>query len=220
VGRDLDVSLFDTALHNLNYLATWYLARGHRQDRIARSGHPSLTPSQLYRTADGWIFVMCNKEKFWPILCDGIGRPDLASDPRFVDFAARLAHRDTLTEVLDAAFSTRSTAAWMERLGGRAPVAPVNDIAQALANPFVTDERGSIGMTATEDGAEVPLLRGPIRYGGAPALQAGPRLGRDTRAVLAGLGYDAETLDALLARGVVAETAAPPRPGQQEEQTP
>jgi crotonobetainyl-CoA:carnitine CoA-transferase CaiB-like acyl-CoA transferase len=70
VGRDLDVSLFDTALHNLNYLATWYLARDHRQERVARSGHPSLTPSQLYRTSDGWLFVMCNKAKFWPILCE------------------------------------------------------------------------------------------------------------------------------------------------------
>src|SRR5690606_5815585 len=90
-GRDIDVSLFDTALHNVGYLAAWYLNRGHVQERVARSGHPSLTPSQLYRTRDGWLFVMCNKERFWPIFCRDIGRPELANDPRFVDFRARLA---------------------------------------------------------------------------------------------------------------------------------
>jgi crotonobetainyl-CoA:carnitine CoA-transferase CaiB-like acyl-CoA transferase len=56
-GRDLDVSLFDTALQNLAYLATWYLNSGHVQGREPRSAHPSLVPSQLYRTADGFIFI-------------------------------------------------------------------------------------------------------------------------------------------------------------------
>ena len=84
-GRDVDVSLFDVALHNLNYLAAWYFNGGHRQGREPRSAHPSLTPSQLYRTRDGWIFVMCNKEKFWPLFCDKLGRPELAADPRFRD---------------------------------------------------------------------------------------------------------------------------------------
>jgi succinate--hydroxymethylglutarate CoA-transferase len=65
-GRDIDVSLFDVALHNTSYLATWYLNEGVNQSRLPRSAHPSLTPCQLYKTADDWIFLMCNKEKFWP----------------------------------------------------------------------------------------------------------------------------------------------------------
>ena len=102
VGRDIDVSLFDCALQNLNYLATWYLNEGHKQGREPRSSHPSLTPSQLYRTRDGYIFIMCNKEKFWPVFCDMIGRPDLAADPNFRTFKDRLANREKLTVVLDA----------------------------------------------------------------------------------------------------------------------
>ena len=94
-GRDVEVSLFDTALSNLNYLATWFLNEGHAQGREPRSAHPSLTPSQLYRTADGWIFIMCNKQKFWPVLCAKLGRPDWADDPRFATFKARLANRAT-----------------------------------------------------------------------------------------------------------------------------
>lgn len=57
MGRDIDVSLFDVALHNLSYLATWYLATGDVQKRLPRSAHPCITPSQLYPAVDGWIFI-------------------------------------------------------------------------------------------------------------------------------------------------------------------
>src|ERR1700712_830246 len=113
VGRDVDVNLFDTALSNLNYLAAWYLNEGHNQGREPRSAHPSLTPSQLYRTQDGWIFIMCNKQKFWPALCEKIGRPEWSDDLRFADFKSRLANRAVLTELLDEALMTRTTAAWL-----------------------------------------------------------------------------------------------------------
>ena len=103
VGRDVDVSLFDTALANLNYLAAWFLNGGHAQGREPRGAHPSLTPSQLYRTADGWIFIMCNKQKFWPVLCEKLGRPEWSDDPRFASFKARLENRAELTRLLDAA---------------------------------------------------------------------------------------------------------------------
>ena len=56
-GMDLDTSLFDVALHNLNYPGTWFLNGGVVTGRLPRSAHPSLTPSQLYRTRDGWIFI-------------------------------------------------------------------------------------------------------------------------------------------------------------------
>src|SRR5260370_13264756 len=100
-GRDLDVSLFDTALQNLAYLATWYLNSGHAQGREPRSGHPSLVPSQLYRTSDGFIFIMCNKEKFWPVLCERLGRPEWAADPRFRSFKDRPANREEVNPRAD-----------------------------------------------------------------------------------------------------------------------
>src|SRR3990170_2441546 len=60
-GRDIDVSLFDIALFNTSYVATWYLNEGVVTRRLPRSAHPALTPCQLYRTRDGWIYLMCNK---------------------------------------------------------------------------------------------------------------------------------------------------------------
>ena len=58
MGRDIDVSLFDLALTNVSYPATWYLNTGHVQGREPRSGHPALTPCAQYKTRDGWIFIM------------------------------------------------------------------------------------------------------------------------------------------------------------------
>ena len=123
-GRDVDVSLFDAALQNLNYLGTWFLNSDHVQGREERSGHPSLVPSQLYRTRDGFIFLMCNKEKFWPILCERIGHPEWGDDPRFRSFRDRLANRTLVNRLLDTALGERTTAQWLEhfrRLGSRRP---------------------------------------------------------------------------------------------------
>jgi succinate--hydroxymethylglutarate CoA-transferase len=202
VGRDVDVSLFDTALANLNYLAAWYLNGGHAQGREPRGAHPSLTPSQLYRTADGWIFIMCNKQKFWPVLCEKIGRPECASDPRFATFKARLENRAELTRLLDEALSTRGTAVWLEQFAGSVPAAPVHDVAQALGSEFVAREdrvwcyahpRGDFYMVP-------PAFRFP---GEAIPKDAAPAFGADTDVVLGELGYDPERIATLRAAGVI-----------------
>ncbi len=204
VGRDVDVSLFDTALANLNYLATWFLNAGHTQGREPRGAHPSLTPSQLYRTADGWIFIMCNKEKFWPALCAAIERPDLAGDPRFVDFAARLAHRAALTEALDAALGARGTADWLARFAGSVPAAPVHDIAEALTSDFVRAE-DRVWEYDHPSGAAVRMVPPAFRLpGAAMPRDAAPALGGDTDAVLGALGYAPARIVALRRAGIVA----------------
>ncbi|HKC43530.1 MAG TPA: CoA transferase, partial [Burkholderiales bacterium] len=160
-GLDIDTSLFDVALHNLNYPGTWYLNAGVVTGRTARSGHPSLVPSQLYRTQDGWIFIMCNKEKFWPLLARELGHPEWIDDPELATFAARLAHRDRVTRLLDDALMRAPTAAWIERLAGKVPVSPVFDVAQALENPFV-HERDSVLRYAYPDGRAARMIANPL----------------------------------------------------------
>ncbi|HEX6414642.1 MAG TPA: CoA transferase [Burkholderiales bacterium] len=200
-GRDVDTSLFDLALFNLNYPGTWYLNAGQVTGRIARSGHPSVVPSQLYRTADGWIFVMCNKEKFWPVLCAELHRAEWVS--RFPTFAKRLEQRDELTRLLDAEFSRDSTAAWLKKLSGKVPVAPVYDVGQALENPFVA-ERGGVADFSYPDGKKARLISNPIRLSDADLpRRAAPALGADTDDLLRGLGYTEERIAALRAAGAV-----------------
>jgi succinate--hydroxymethylglutarate CoA-transferase len=203
IGRDVDVSLFDTALANLNYLATWYLNEGHVQGREPRGAHPSLTPSQLYRTQDGWIFIMCNKQKFWPVLCDKLGRPEWSEDPRFATFEARLANRAELTELLDAALSERTTEDWLKRFAGAVPAAPVNDIEQALTSNFVQDE-ARIWSYPHPERPDFRMLPPAFRLPNeAMPRQAAPALGADTDAILADLHYTQERIASLRAAGVI-----------------
>jgi len=201
-GRDMDVSLFDIALNNTNYLASWYLNAGHVQGREPRSAHPALVPCQLYTTADGWIFLMCNKEKFWPALCDAIGQPGWGEDPRYARFKDRLAHRDELTAMLDEVLSRRTTAQWMEVFAGVVPASPINDIRDALDNPFVT-ELGRIQQIQRRDGGSLRLLSPPVTCTDPPPARAAPDLGEHTEDLLAGAGFSAGDIDALRGDGVI-----------------
>lgn len=188
IGRDVDVSLFDVALHQLSYPATWYLNNGHITERLERSAHPSTVPCQVYRTADGWIMVMCMLEKFWQTFIAGIGSPAWAAEPRFADFAARRQSRLELTPLVDAALSTRTTAQWMEVFAGKIPVAPILDVAAALDNPYV--ER--VGMVQTIDHPQGPqrVLCNPVKLDGQRLSGAAcPPLNADAHELLEELGY-------------------------------
>jgi succinate---hydroxymethylglutarate CoA-transferase len=201
-GRDLDVNLFDTALQNLCYLATWYLNTGHAQGREPRSAHPSLVPSQLYRSRDGYIFIMCNKEKFWPILCERLGHPEWAADPRFATFADRLANRAEVNERLDAALATRRTAEWLDAFAGAVPAAPVNDLKTALENPFLK-ERGRIWDYAHPAQQALRMVATPVSWSGEAPRRAAPGLGADSAAILAECGFSDSDIRAFRAAGVV-----------------
>jgi crotonobetainyl-CoA:carnitine CoA-transferase CaiB-like acyl-CoA transferase len=202
IGRDIDVSLFDMALHNVNYLATWYLNEGVVTGRLPRSAHPALTPCQLYRTRDGWIYLMCNKEKFWPALCERLGRPEWAEDARFRRFPDRLKHRDLITQLLDRELEACTTAQWLSRFAGVVPAAPINDLAQALDNPFVT-ENGRLQTIPHASRGSYRMVAPPVRCAGeeAPARPA-PALGEHTDELLRELGYDAARIAALKAAKV------------------
>ena len=202
-GRDVDTSLFDLALFNLNYPGTWFLNAGALQGREKRSAHPSLVPSQLYRTRDGWIFVMCNKEKFWALLAAELGHPQWATDARYATFAERLKRRDEITGLLDTEFSRDTTSAWLEKLAGKLPVAPVNDIAQALQNPFAA-ERGAVRDFQYPDGRTARLIANPLRYSDVELPQrAAPALGENTDAVLRELGYSDARIESLRAQRAI-----------------
>ena len=201
-GRDVDVSLFDMALFNTCYLATWYLNEGVVTERLPRSAHPALTPCQLYRTRDGWIYLMCNKEKFWPALCEKLGRSEWSDDERFRRFADRLKHRDVLTQMLDGELQKRTTAEWLAIFGGSVPAAPINDLAQALENPFVA-ERGGLQTLPHATRGEYRMLATPVRCGEEAPARHAPALGEHTDELLSEIGYDGARIAELRALKII-----------------
>lgn len=201
-GRDFDLSLLDAALHQTSYPALWYLNEGFETGRAPRSAHPSVTPSQAFRTADGWVFVMAQLPKFWALLADAIGAPHLKDDPRFATVPDRLKHRDELTVILDGIFLQHPTEHWVEKLGGVVPVAPISGLAQALDNPRIADMLDTVAHPEKPDGMRV--LANPIRLDGERLPnRAGPKLGADTDAVLAEAGFAPEEIADLRADGVI-----------------
>jgi crotonobetainyl-CoA:carnitine CoA-transferase CaiB-like acyl-CoA transferase len=136
-GCDVDVSLLDTAVSMLNYLAAWNLNRGISPQRLPDSAHQTLVPSQNFQTRDGFIVVMCMKEKFWQRLAELLGLEHLREDPRFRTFADRLEHRDELIPTLKEVFRTKTASEWLSLLRGQVPCAPVNTVEQALSDEQV-----------------------------------------------------------------------------------
>ena len=185
-GRDLDVSLYDVAMHQLNYPAAWYLNEKLVTGRAPRSGHPFIAPSQLYRTRDGWIFVMAQTQRFWELLTEALGRADLKA--RYPGFAARREHRDELTQILDGEFSKRTTEHWLSKLRGTIPCAPVYDMAQALENPYFL-ERGGVQVFDHPDKPGFKLVASPFRLDEPLPARPAPKLGENTDALLRELGY-------------------------------
>ncbi len=199
-GRDVDLSLYDVAMHLLNYPAAWYLNDGLVTAREPRSAHPFIAPSQLLRTRDGWIFVMAQTQRFWELLCDRIGRAELKA--QYPDFAARRAHRDELTRILDAEFSRATTEEWLARLRGTVPCGPVYDMARALENPYFRG-RGGVQVFDHPDKPGFKLVASPIRLGEPLPARPAPKLGEHTDPLLKGLGFSESEIENLKREGAI-----------------
>jgi crotonobetainyl-CoA:carnitine CoA-transferase CaiB-like acyl-CoA transferase len=200
-GRDLDTSLFDTALAMLSYQATWWLSAGIETRRLPSSAHPSIVPFQFFATADGYIAVACAKEKFFQTLSQVIEMPGLAKDARFRSFTARHQHRDDLVQILSQQFRERTTAEWLDRLRGQVPCAPVRELPDALEVEGLR-KRGMLVSYAHQQLGNVSSVGLPLRVSGfIPRYRASPALGGDTADLLAELGYDEAAMARLVDGG-------------------
>jgi CoA:oxalate CoA-transferase len=180
-GRHIDISLFDTHLSLLSYIAADYLNGGALPERQARSAHPYVVPSQLFETADGHVVIMPLAEHMWPRLCDALGLDELGADPALASSRGRLEQRARVIDGVAGAVAGLSTADVLARLAERdVPAAPVRTVAEALADPRVAERE----MVVEAGG--VRMLGNPVRISGhdqgpyAPA----PALGEHTDEVL------------------------------------
>jgi len=203
-GCDVDVNLFDAALSQLGYVAAWHLTKGYQPQRMPDSSHPSQIPSQVLPTADGFLVVMCAKEKFYQNLVRILGAPELGADPRFCSFALRLHNREALVPLLKDLSQKRATDEWLERLKGKVPCAPVNTVAQAFADEQVVEDEMVLAMSHPDFGT-VRQVASPVKISDyKKEHQRGPKLGEHTEEVLGEhLGLSHEEIEALRTEGVL-----------------
>jgi crotonobetainyl-CoA:carnitine CoA-transferase CaiB-like acyl-CoA transferase len=194
-GQRIDLSLLEATLSWLSNQAANHLIGGLTPGRLGNE-HPNITPYETFRAADGELAVAVGNERQWHRFCTALGQPELATDPRFVSNAARLAHRGDLRGVLGAAFAARPREAWLVALAeADVPSGPLNDVAAAFADP----QAQARGMVATVEHATA----GPIRLPGVPfklsrtpatIRTAPPLMGQHNAEVLAWLGYSPDEI--------------------------
>ena len=163
--------------------------------------------SRNYETKDGRILAFCCLQagRYWPDLCEVIGRPEFATDPRFADHASLMANNLEAAEGLTEVFAEATVEEWRERLApfsGQWTV--VQDTLEAAVDPQ-TVANGYLQTCHTADGVPFELVAAPVQYDEQPATPGrAPEFNEHGDAILADLGLDWDTIVDLKVRGVVA----------------
>ena len=210
-GQHIDMALLDVGMALLANQAAAYLNTGQVPVRQGNS-HPSLVPYQDFASADGAILLAIGNDGQFTRFCAVAGHPEWAQDARFVRNADRVVHREALSALLAAVIGRRSTADWIAALEGQAvPCGPINDLAQAFADPqvrsrgLVVSQDCSPAARAASGIEKIVGVASPLRLQATPPRleRAAPALGEDTDAVLASLGLDSNAIAALREQGVI-----------------
>ncbi|WP_454754685.1 CaiB/BaiF CoA transferase family protein [Cupriavidus necator] len=210
VGQRVDVPMLETMVSVVmaDHMGGLTFEPPMDDGGYARQLSPERRP---YRTRDGYICAMVYNDKQWRSFLQAIGREALLEeDHRFRDFATRAAHIDHVYGELSRIFETRSTQEWIALLDAAdIPSMPMHDLQSVLEDPHLRQ----VGFfPVVEHPSEGPIrwMRMPSTWSGTPALPTRhvPRLGEHTREVLAGAGFNAQEIDALLTSGAVRQEAA------------
>jgi crotonobetainyl-CoA:carnitine CoA-transferase CaiB-like acyl-CoA transferase len=208
-GQIVELNLMDSALSLLHPAAANYFMGGMVPQRIG-TAHPNIAPCESFEGPDGLVYVAGGNDKQFRDLCDYLGVPELADDPRFRTNPERVRHRAALTESLGAAFAAaefgRDDA--LKLLAKGVPVSLVRPIDQVASDPQVAEH----GMIQDLDGFR--MLGIPVRLGRTPGSVRTPPAtrGRDTVQVLTEWGWSADEIGRLLGESAVYAAAPPPAP--------
>lgn len=202
-GEYLDVSLLDSQLAWLTYMAANYFATGKDPER-AGSRHPTIVPYQAFATRDGFINVAVGNDDIFQRFCAAIGRPDLGQDPRFATNPKRVENRGVLEPLLEPIFRGRTTGEWQSALNEHAvPAGPVYRISDIASDPQVRARHMVLELPHRKAGTNrqfgPPFRSSHDREEHTPA----PLLGEHTDEVLVSLGYKPEQIAELRRRSVV-----------------
>jgi crotonobetainyl-CoA:carnitine CoA-transferase CaiB-like acyl-CoA transferase len=150
-------------------------------------------------------FTCLQAAKYWPMLCEAIGQPELKDDPRFADQASLVKNTRAATEILEGVFASATLDEWCRRLASfEGQWCVVQDTLEAAKDPQ-TIANGYLQECQTADGTPFRLVAAPVQYDEQPAVPArAPKFNEHGDEILGELGLDWDTIIDLKARGVVA----------------
>jgi crotonobetainyl-CoA:carnitine CoA-transferase CaiB-like acyl-CoA transferase len=172
-GQHVEVNLLSSALSGLVNHSGSVVSAGATPTRMGNA-HPSLFPYDLMPTADGELIITAGNDRQFRKLCEVLGLPELADDPRFVLNKDRTANRDELRPLLVERLMTRGKDEWFrEIIGAGVPCGPINTVNQGVA--FAEE----LGLEPVVEVGGVPSIRNPITFSETPAGYRLPPPGLD-----------------------------------------
>ena len=179
----------------------------HREPTGNRS--PMSGPSDLFRSRDGWFIMQVIGQKVFRRWCKVVGREDLAADPRFATNEARVERRDELRGILESRLKTRSKREWTAMfVDAGLPAGPINTLDEVFADPQVLHSQLTETLTHPILGALRQVVTPVFGATAGAASRPPPLLGEHTVEVLREAGFDAASINALLAAQVVFQDCA------------
>lgn len=204
-GRRVQISLLDCQLALLTWQAQSHFISGD-VPRAMGSRHAMIAPSEVFFCNDGKPLALSNNgEEIWRRLCAALGMDDLAADPRFATAGDRIRNVRELADILGDVFRRKTRDEWAAELfEKRLPVAPVLNVAEAVAQPLAALRAMVETVGNPRTGDQLRFLGNPFKYDTASPLAYPPELGADTEEVLSRVcGYDAPRIAALAQSGAI-----------------
>lgn len=206
-GQYLDISMVDALFHmNELTLQAYAATDGAYEPMRAGEHHALVCPCGVFKSRDGYMVLLVLQGQ-WQGLCDAMGRPELATDPRFADQDLRAKNQLALIPMIEAwlqSFASDAEAwACMEQY--RVPSGPVLSPQETINHEYYR-ERGAIRTIHDPVVGKLDLPGFPLRFSAQPDYPPGaaPDLGEHNAEILRSvLGYDSARIDALVGAGVV-----------------
>ena len=184
-GAYIDCSMLGSLVGVAALQTSEYFGTG-RAPRLFGSAHPRNAPYQAFRASDGHFIIAAGNDRLFEHVCDAVGLPGLADDPRFASQLLRAEHQDALVAILAPRFAERSAARWLEEMDARGvPCAPINDYPSVLGDPQVA-HLGLVHPLTLPNGVRTRTTGFPVAMSGYAfeVRRSPPALGAHTGEVL------------------------------------